>query len=84
MQCSIKSERCGGLCTGFDGSKIWKKIDEDVDKIDCGTCKDEGKKLISFAHDIVNARLGKPIFNKKNFDEYVKIIDCLRAKHEPQ
>ena len=79
MECSIKGEKCGGLCTGFDGSHIWDEIHGAVKKIDCETCQIEGGKLLIFAHDVVNARLGKPLHDKKNFLEFLDIIDCLRA-----
>lgn len=77
--CTIDGEKCGGLCTGFDGSHIWKKIHSAADGIDCETCKIEGKKLLSFAHDIVNLRLGKKPHDIKNFKEFSKIVSCLGA-----
>jgi len=78
-ECSISGERCGGLCTGFDGSHIWKKIHDAVNTIECETCHDEGQKVLSFAHDLVNLRLGKPAYDLKNFKEFVKIVNCVGA-----
>ena len=80
VECSIKDERCGGLCTGFDGSAIWAAIHAAVDRIDCETCKEEGKKVLSAAHDLVNLRLGKPAFDIMNFKEFVKIYNCVDAQ----
>jgi len=76
MECSIKSERCGGLCTGYDGSHIWEQRKKINDKIECESCKDEAKKLETFTHDIVNARLGKQIHDKKNWDSFIGIVKC--------
>ena len=80
QECSIKTERCEGKCTGYDGSKEWKKIHAAVEQIGCETCKDTGKKLMIFAHDIVNAKLGKPIFDKPNFKHHVSQIKCICDK----
>ena len=45
MSCTIKEERCGGLCTGYDGSKIWDERKKINDKIECESCKIEARKL---------------------------------------
>lgn len=76
MECSIKTERCGGLCTGYDGSHIWKQRRQLVKKIECETCRDEADKLETFTHDIVNARLGKPVYDKQNFHKFVEVVNC--------
>ena len=76
MSCTIKEERCGGLCTGYDGSKIWAERKRINDKIECESCKEEAKKLETFTHDIVNARLGKKIFDKNNWNKFVDVVKC--------
>ena len=76
MECSIKTERCQGKCTGYDGSKIWDERKKVNKKIDCETCRDKAEHLETFSHDVVNATLGKPIFDKKNWDDYVSIVKC--------
>ena len=76
-ECSVKSEQCGGKCTGYDGSKIWEKRMKITKEIECETCKDEGIKLEKFSHDIVNAQLGKPIFDKKNFKTLANQVQCI-------
>lgn len=80
VECSIDTENCGGMCTGYDGSKEWQKIHAAVEDIGCETCRDEGRKLMTFTHDVVNARLGKPIYDKKNFHEFVEIVNCTANK----
>ena len=76
MSCTIKEERCGGLCTGYDGGKIWEERKKINKKIDCETCRDKAEHLETFSHDVVNATLGKKIFDKKNWDNYVSIVNC--------
>ena len=76
-ECQIVNEKCGGQCTGYDGSEIWKEREQANAKISCDICRDKAEKLETFTHDIVNARLGKKIFNKKNWDEHVEIVNCV-------
>jgi len=76
MSCTIKEERCGGLCTGYDGSEIWAERKRVNSKIECETCRDGAEHLETFSHDIVNARLGKQIHDKSNWDNYVDIVNC--------
>lgn len=76
MSCTIKTERCGGLCTGYDGSKVWEERKKVNSKITCESCRDEAAKLETFTHDIVNARLGKKIHDKKNWDNFIGIVNC--------
>ena len=66
MSCTIQKERCGGLCTGYDGSKIWDERKNINKKITCDICRDKADHLETFSHDIVNATLGKKIFDKNN------------------
>lgn len=80
MECNLKNEVCGFSCTGFDGGKIWKKLDKDIDEIDCESCRDHAKDLISFIHDLVNGGLGKPLYNEKNFNKIYHEIECVYSK----
>jgi len=75
-ECTIKSERCGGLCTGYQGQDIWEQRRKVTNKIPCETCRDEANKLETFTHDIVNTRLGKKVHDKKNWDNFVAIVNC--------
>jgi len=76
LSCTIKEERCGGLCTGYDGSSNWAERRRTIKKIDCESCRDEAGKLETFTHDLVNARLGKKIFDKKNWNNFIGIVNC--------
>ena len=80
MECNLKNERCGFRCTGYSGVKIWQELEKTVKKIDCETCRDHALELINFVHDVVNAGLGKPLFNEKNFIKIYKQIQCVYDK----
>lgn len=80
-ECHLKNETCGGRCTGFDGKFAWENRRKAINKdIDCDSCNKESHKLETFNHDIVNGRLGKQIFDKKNFHEFVDIVNCVSNK----
>ncbi|MEE9215753.1 MAG: hypothetical protein V3U54_13440 [Thermodesulfobacteriota bacterium] len=76
-ECTISMERCGGQCTGYDGSAVWKEREQANAKITCDNCRGKAEKLEVFTHDIVNGRIGKKIFDKKNWDEHVQIVNCV-------
>ena len=75
-ECDLKNEKCGGRCTGYDGGKMWQARKELNKKIDCESCRDEAELLETFNHDIVNAHLGKTIYDKKNWKKFVSIVNC--------
>ena len=80
IECDMKNELCGGRCTGYDGSDKWDQIHKISDSIECDSCREDGKALMVFSHDFVNARLGKPLFDEKNFKKHVDAIKCLCGK----
>ena len=79
-QCNLKNENCGGRCTGYDGAKIWAERKRVNDKIECQSCNQEAAKLETFTHDIVNARLGKKIHDKQNWNRFVQVVECANAR----
>lgn len=76
-KCSIETERCGFSCTGYDGSHRWKILHDTVDKIECDTCREHAKSLMSGLHDHVNAGLGEKIFDLKNYKKFVDEVNCV-------
>jgi len=76
-ECTIAQEKCEGECTGYDGSGVWEKRKQVNSTIECDRCRDKAEKLETFTHDIVNGRLGKKIFDKKNWDDHVDIVNCV-------
>ena len=51
-------------------------------KIPCDVCQENGVNLEIFSHDFVNAKLGKPIFNKTNFKKHAQQLSCI-CKNNP-
>lgn len=80
MECDLKNEICGFSCTGFEGKKIWQELESTVKKIDCESCRNHAIELISFLHDLVNAGLGKKVYNEKNFNKIYSQINCVYNK----
>ena len=76
LECTISQEKCGGLCTGWDGKHIWAERKKVNNKIECESCRDEANKLETFTHDLVNVRLGKTVFDKNNWNKFVGIVTC--------
>lgn len=60
------------------GPKYWGAIHNLVGNVPCPSCREKGKSLFIFAHDVVNHKLQKPIFDKENFthwQEYICKVD---------
>jgi len=64
--------------TGYNGKRVWLKIHEAVEGIECDHCRTEGRKIINFAHDMVNAKLRKPLHDAKNFEKIRKNLCKIR------
>lgn len=82
IKCTIKKE-IDGHCTGWDGklpdgSNAWGKIDSVIDEIPCDTCKIDGKKVISAAHDVVNITIGEntEAYDPKNLLRFQKRVNA--------
>lgn len=58
--------------TGYDGSKVWSELHRIVENIPCGSCSVEGQSLLNAMHDIINLRLGKPIYDLKNMKFFME------------
>lgn len=49
------------------GKSFWSAYEKITDMIPCPVCKKDAKKLLSFDHDVVNKKTGKPLFDRKNY-----------------
>ena len=79
--CTIDKE-INGHCTGWDGvlddgKNAWKKLESVVNEIPCETCRDDGKLLLSGAHDVVNITIGETVnaYNPKNLKNFTKRVN---------
>ena len=80
VECSMSREQCGFRCTGYDGGRVWKQVHSAADGIECEECRQHGKDLFSFAHDIVNLGLGKDAYDRRNFHKILKEANCVASK----
>jgi len=80
MSCDLKNEVCEFKCTGYEGSKVWEKLHKIPNEIECEECKSHAKRGLMGYHDLVNAGLGKTLFDKKNFNRFANEVECVRKK----
>lgn len=64
------------------GPKYWAAIHDISNRIPCPSCRADGKPLFVFAHDIVNAKIGKPLWNKENFLKWQKYVSEIKLDGE--
>lgn len=62
----------------YFGPFYWKAIHNLVSEVPCYSCRKDGESLFVFAHDLVNYKLGKKIFDQKNFDLWLEKIYKIR------
>ena len=63
------------------GPKYWEAFHDLANRIPCGNCRQAGSSFMVFFHDLVNMKLGKPIYNKENFDGWVEKIKNLKVEN---
>ena len=85
LKCKLSMPKFGKKFedTGFDGSKHWKVLHDEVNKIECDYCKEKGVKLMRGLHDSVNLHLGKKAQHPKDFDFALKHIVWSKKQLEP-
>lgn len=54
------------------GSKYWEAFHTLADMIPCSLCREDAVKMMVFVHDIVNKKIGHPVFDKQNYDKWIK------------
>lgn len=76
IECHLKNESCGFQCTGYDGTEVWKKLHSIHKEVECESCSEHTKSLMSGVHDAVNIGLGKDPFDAVNFSRFAEEIAC--------
>lgn len=66
--------------TSVFGPPFWQAFHDLANRVPCGTCRDKMSSFMVFAHDMVNFNLGKPVYDKKNFIFWIKLISQLNNK----
>lgn len=78
---------CFDLPASFDpsifGSKYWNAFHSLASKIPCGMCRGFAEKFIVFFHDTVNMKLGKPLYDKENFDYFTSLFAKINQGENP-
>lgn len=64
------------------GPKWWDAFEDLASRIPCGACREESESFVKFWHDTKNVDLKKPIFDKANYDYWVKRISYESRKKE--
>lgn len=63
------------------GPKYWEAFHALSHRIPCGLCRGFAERFMVFFHDTVNLKLGKPLYDKENFDYFTKLyVDISQGK----
>jgi len=65
------------------GNRTWKLFHGVINNYPCETCKEGGQVLVSGIHDVVNISLGKGVFDRPKWREFLRYVEGAKAKdHE--
>lgn len=53
------------------GSAYWQAFNKLASELPCTSCRAEAISFVNFWHDLKNQDLGKPIYDKQNFDAWI-------------
>ena len=56
------------------GSKYWESFHTLAEMIPCPACRSKAAPFMSFFHDVVNKETGKKLYDKKNYDYWIKFL----------
>lgn len=51
------------------GPKYWAALHNITERIPCGSCRGFAEKFMVFFHDVVNAKLNRPLYDSSNYTE---------------
>lgn len=59
------------------GPVYWNAFHDLAKRVPCPGCRSFAEKFISYFHDVVNVKLGKPLFDSANYNEMKLYISNL-------
>lgn len=62
------------------GQRTWELLHGLADNYPCPPCKPVFQTLMSGAHDVVNIHLGKKVYDRKRFEQFVDLVN--EAAHQ--
>lgn len=65
------------------GPSYWNAIHSLVKEVPCPTCRDYAERFTVFFHDTVNYKLGKPLYDKENFNYFLDLFSKVRDGKNP-
>lgn len=63
------------------GPKYWYALHSIANKIPCPSCREDGVKLMRFAHDLVNLKTAKNLYDPLNFEYHVNLIQQIKKNN---
>lgn len=74
---------CFNLSTNPDpsvfGKSYWEAFHTLAGDIPCSGCKTFAEKFMVFFHDLVNIKVGHPIYDQKNYDYFLQFFSDLKS-----
>ena len=61
------------------GPQYWKAFHTLAHEVPCGFCRGFAERFMVFMHDMVNVKLGKPIYDVTNFNYFTDLIAKIAA-----
>lgn len=62
------------------GSKYWEAFHKLAEMIPCAGCRSNAVPFMRFFHDIVNKETGKKLYDKANYDRWIKELCQANSK----
>jgi len=74
---SVTYELSNSKDTTTFGPSFWIAFHDLAKRVPCDGCREHAESFMVFFHDLVNVRKGVPIYNKDNYNKWIKRISEL-------
>lgn len=64
------------------GPAFWDAFDDLAGRVPCDGCREHAKEFVSFWHDLVNLRTGKPLYDKSNFNKWMTQVNAIQKQRQ--